>query len=130
MNELTFTVPGRPVPKARPRVTRRGTYTPKRSAAYEALVARAAWCAGVSIITAPIRLMVLARFKVAKSWPAKIREGRICGPHTQRPDGDNILKAIKDALNGVAYADDALVWSATIEKIWDVDDGAEVTLRW
>ncbi len=38
MSCLAFTVPGQPVPKERPRVVRGRTYTPPRTAAYEALV--------------------------------------------------------------------------------------------
>lgn len=50
-------VPGRPVPKARPRMTRRGrVYTPKRTLDYEASIAQAAHDAGVPVIDAPIEL--------------------------------------------------------------------------
>lgn len=37
--------------------------------------------------------------------------------HTAKPDGDNILKACKDALNGVVYLDDAqVVESGAVKK--------------
>lgn len=37
-------------------------------------------------------------------------------PMGKRPDGDNILKGIKDALTGPVYDDDGVVWQAQVEK--------------
>ena len=36
--------------------------------------------------------------------------------HTKKPDADNVLKAVLDALNGLAWGDDAQVFSATVRK--------------
>jgi Holliday junction resolvase RusA-like endonuclease len=44
--------------------------------------------------------------------------------HTKKPDADNVLKAILDALNGLAWCDDAEISSATIRKF--VCDGDSV----
>jgi Holliday junction resolvase RusA-like endonuclease len=38
--------------------------------------------------------------------------------HTSRPDADNILKAVKDALSGVCWIDDAQVSYAVIRKTY------------
>ena len=35
---------------------------------------------------------------------------------TKRPDGDNVLKLVADALNGVAYEDDSQIVYMTIKK--------------
>ena len=40
--------------------------------------------------------------------------GRI--PYTVKPDSDNIAKAVMDALNGVAYNDDAQVYDLHVQK--------------
>lgn len=37
--------------------------------------------------------------------------------HTGVPDGDNILKAVQDALTGVAWRDDSQVCQATVCKV-------------
>ena len=51
-----------------------------------------------------------------------------------RPDADNVLKSVGDALNGVAFKDDAQVARAIVEKrhcAQDDPDGArvEITIR-
>lgn len=37
-------------------------------------------------------------------------------PHTSKPDCDNVAKAVMDALNGVAFVDDAQVSQLTVKK--------------
>lgn len=43
-------------------------------------------------------------------------EGRI--PHAQKPDRDNLDKAILDALKGLSWVDDSQISSGLIEKWW------------
>ncbi len=74
-------VPGPPVAKARPRVTRRGTYTPAKTRAYEEhvqLVARQAM-AGRKPLTGPLRAHVVAVFPVPRSWPKWKRGAALAG---------------------------------------------------
>lgn len=47
---------------------------------------------------------------------------------TGKPDADNIIKAILDALNTYAYKDDAEVVSVTAEKRYSTTPRVEVTL--
>lgn len=109
--EVKFTVPGKPVGKGRPRVTRYGTYTPEKTKKYEALV-RNCWRtqAGAAIPAGvPIVAEFFAYFPIPKNTSKKKREameGKFC---LTRPDTDNITKGILDALNGVAYPDDSAV---------------------
>ena len=52
---------------------------------------------------------------MAKSWSCKKKEKMNGEPHTQRPDIDNLLKALLDAI----YEEDCGIWSLSkIEKRW------------
>lgn len=90
---MRFTVPGRPVPKERPRRGRNGRfYTPARTRSYEEKVGWAARSAGVRILPGPVSLT--ARFYLSRCPPG---------------DLDNYLKAVADGLKGIAYRDDRQV---------------------
>ena len=49
-----------------------------------------------------------------KSWSAKKRAAMISAPHKQKPDIDNLLKALLDAV----YKDDSGIWQITASKRW------------
>lgn len=136
LKSCTFTVPGIPIAKGRPRFARMGNfvraYTPVESARFEERVRLCAREAGVTIINeGPVELTVIAY------WPMKgspLRRGSRPGCwKTTKPDWDNIGKTC-DALNGIAWKDDAQVVRAIVEKrhcAQDDPEGArvEVTIR-
>jgi Holliday junction resolvase RusA-like endonuclease len=57
-------------------------------------------------------------FPCAASWSKRKTAAALAGVtrHTQRPDLDNLLKAITDGLNSVAYGDDAQLCQIVAEK--------------
>lgn len=117
---ISFTIPGEPVAKGRARsFVRNGHvahYTPEKTARYENLVKLAAQQAmnGKPPIEGPITLSVSAYMPIPQSWSKKKQE---CpGAHTKRPDLDNIIKSIKDGLNGVAWHDDSQVTDIVASK--------------
>ena len=129
---MTFTVPGRPVPKARPRVVNGHAYTPRETAAYEAAVRGCykACAKGAPPLTVPCAVEMVFRFPIPssarrKTMPDKIKAG---DPYPHKADVDNLCKAILDALNGIAFADDALVVRLTARKEYG-EPGAEVTIE-
>lgn len=50
--------------------------------------------------------------------------------HTKRPDLDNLIKFVKDCLNGVVYQDDSQVFSIQAEKRYSEDPKTEVFISW
>lgn len=48
------------------------------------------------------------------SWSKKKRTASAGQPHQQKPDVDNLMKALMDAL----FADDSGVWDVRVSKIW------------
>ena len=106
MTAYRFTVPGRPVPKARPRVMGTVTFTPHRTRDHERLIWAHAVKAHVKPMPGPVELHCV--FHVAD----------------MRADVDNLAKTVLDALNGTAYADDRQVVDLRASK---VKDGTECT---
>lgn len=130
---IKFTVPGVPVGKGRPRFTRTGhTYTPEKTAAYEEKV-RLCWktqsgqgfAGGI-----PLKASIIAYLPIPKSTSKKKAASMEGTFHMSRPDADNIVKSILDALNGHAYPDDSAV---QIDRCWKIYTNAaprvEVTIR-
>lgn len=121
MKTCTFTVPGIPTAKSRPRFTRAGhAYTPARTLEAEATILSSYLACPDRPETpweGPVRVSIEAVFPIPKSWPKWKRE-RLWYPHTSRPDGDNLVKAVCDSLNGVAWRDDAQVWDVTLSKVY------------
>ena len=75
----------------------------------------------------PVVLLVDAHFRVPKSLTKAERAARIW--HTQKPDADNLLKLVKDALTGVAWKDDSQVVMSAACKVWDDEnEGVGVTI--
>jgi Holliday junction resolvase RusA-like endonuclease len=131
---LFFEVPGEPVGKARPRFTRQGhAYTPKKTSDYEREVRnsfRIAYPAHEPM-AGPVSMEVYAFFGVPKSWPMKKREAALRSESllpTGRPDASNVLKAVEDALNGLAYLDDSQIVDASVQKRYASRPRVEVSL--
>lgn len=113
---ISFTVPGLPQGKGRARFGNGRTYTPAKTVAYEGLIALAGEKAmeGRLPLEGPLYITVTAFFPIPASWPKKRKaEARW---HTGKPDGDNILKAAGDGLNGIVWKDDSQVAFGKIIK--------------
>lgn len=134
--KIQFTIPGNPVPKARPRVTRTGhTYTPKKTADYEKLVQIYAKqemaIQQLNPTTEAVRLTVEAFFPIPASWTKAKKEKALNGDlkHTSKPDSDNLIKAVQDALNGIVYKDDSQIVSVSGSKAYSSEPKVEVTVE-
>ena len=132
MADIEFTVWGRVVPAARPRVTRRGTYIPKRCRDYQALVRSAFTDAGGTRFDGPVAVRVDIYRALPKSRPKRVTSE----PDTFKPDADNIAKNILDALNpskdhpdGLAWADDGQVVDLHVVKHPRTRDLERVVVR-
>lgn len=128
MAGVKFFVEGEPQGKARPRVTRNGTFTPKKTREYESFVremflrtypAFKPFAEGT-----PLNVIIIAKFRIPKSYSnankTKIAEGTIYP--TKKPDADNIAKAILDPLNGIVFHDDKQVVDCLIQKRYALSD--------
>ena len=121
MSEIHFVIPCKPKGKARPRVTRNGTYTPKSTREFEELI-RSCYTSQVGQFTfppgTPLVAIINAWFEVPKSCTKKQREALLFRPHCKKPDADNIAKAVLDSLNGLAFSDDGAIAHLIIRKLY------------
>ena len=114
---VIFTIPGEPVAKARARATmvagRARMYTPAKTEKFEARVALFAQqaMAGRPPLDGAVALTVVALFPVSESWTKKRKAAALEGRelHTKKPDLDNVIKAVKDGMNGIVWKDDCQV---------------------
>ncbi len=90
-----------------------GHHTPEKTRSYEGVIKSLGMDAmrAAKPFACPIRLEVSAEMPVPASWPRWKQDMAMAGQivPTGKPDPDNILKAIMDGLNGVAWVDDVQV---------------------
>ena len=114
----TFRV--KPRAKQRPRYTRTGhAYTPTETRQYESLISRL--YKGRTFVDCPIEVELIffndkTEMTITELDPNE-EQSKLRG------DIDNYAKAILDALNTVAYADDKQIVSLKLRKQWKNQDG-------
>lgn len=137
MSGLHFTVPGDPRGKGRPRATTIGgharMFTDAKTATYENLVKLAAVnaLAGRPPFDEPLSVRVAVRMVPAASHSAKKRAAMLDGAiaPTKLPDLDNVVKAVLDGCNKVAFRDDALIVRLSAAKSYAETPGVDVIIE-
>lgn len=129
---IKLVIPGKPVAKARARITKWGSYTPEKTVNYETLIKE------LYIINHPgvrlsgmLELDMEAYFPIPKATSKKNRLLMLSGGirPTVKPDIENIYKIIADALNGLAYDDDKQIVSGSMDKYYSEDPRVEIYVR-
>lgn len=135
MKSVTFTIPGQPKGKMRPKVTMQcgfaHAYTPKETATYENYV-RVIYqiCKDKTFLEGAIQAEIVAFFPIPKSTSKKNRALMLAGEikHTKKVDCDNLAKIVLDSLNGIAYKDDAQIYELSVKKLYADEPKVVVTL--
>ena len=132
-----FTVLGKPQGKGRPRFTKVGNfarvYTPDSTVAYEELV-RLEYrrqCQDYQFQEGvPLDVRIMAYYDIPKSVGKEKRQQMISHQlrPLKKPDCDNIIKCVLDALNQIAYKDDAQVVDCHIRKLYSENPRIEVLI--
>lgn len=111
---VRFIVPGEILGKPRPRVNKNGrVWTPARFKNYEKAIARAYLEAGGKKLEGCVAVKVRTFRAMPKSRPKRLQSEE----DVYKPDVDNILKIVLDALNGVAFEDDKQVTRVLCAKM-------------
>lgn len=137
MKKKIFNIPYNPFGKQRVRhavINGRGiVYTPKETKEYEKMVADLfkQTFPDFKPLIEPIEIIVTAYYPIPKSTTKKNTElmlANLIRP-TKKPDSDNIEKIIYDALNGVAFSDDALIVDNHTHKYYSNEPRVEVIIE-
>ena len=129
-----FEVPGKIIGKGRPRLNSYtgSVYTPTRTKDYETLVEQ------YFLLKYPrfkpfegrVQVEISALFEIPKSTKKADRELMLenkINP-TKKPDIDNIVKIILDAMNGIAFKDDTQITKLNVEKIYAMQEAIKVRI--
>lgn len=136
---IAVVVYGNPVAQGRPRFSRQGsfvrTYDPAKSKAYKALIRLELQPLLSRLDFRPIDRDCRLRLKVYRAIPnsfsRKKREAAIKGEicPTTKPDTDNYVKGVLDALNGTVLKDDSVVCEIFAQKLYSDRPRIEVVLE-
>lgn len=121
-----FDVPGVPIGKQRPRHNRytNATYTPEKTKIREEEIAicyRKKYGGSKFPKESFLELSVVAYMPIPKSAVKAVKEKMKSSAilPTVKPDCDNILKLVADALNGIAYDDDKQIVKMSVTKLYN-----------
>lgn len=118
----------RPVGKGRPRFAGGHAFTPQRTRDFEKEL-RAEWTAAgnTETMTGTVALQCEFRFACPVSWSMRRTRAALQGKEFPgKPDIDNLVKAVMDALNGLAWVDDKQVAYISAVKMYAQEDGLTV----
>lgn len=110
---------GNPVAQGRPRAFWRGNhigmYDPQKSKSWKETVKWQAIEQKALLLQGAIKMNLLFMLQRPKSLQKKIVY------HVKRPDLDNLVKAVKDALRGICYKDDSQIVELIAKKEYVVE---------
>ncbi len=124
---MIITIPIRPKPAPRPRVTKNGTYNNKDYTDYKKTIGLIAKTM-VKPSDKPLSMSIDFVYKKPESWSKKKKLETVF--HTSKPDLDNLIKGVKDALNGIAYKDDSQVCRlSNVDKYYGEEDQIIIEIK-
>lgn len=134
--QIKFTVLGEPQGKARPKFNRKTktAYTPGKTVNYENLI-RTEYlrqCPGQRFADKePLAMHIWAYYTIPASASKGRQQAMEAGEirPTKKPDADNIIKVVADALNKLAYRDDADLVLVELEKFYGRQPRIEVEIK-
>ncbi len=126
---ISLTVYGHPVPKARARTVRMKSgktvsYTPAKTENWEdSIRAQALRSRPGQLLDGPLALEATFYLLRPKSKPK-----RVVYPAT-KPDLDNLIKSVKDALEGIIYTNDSRIVDESVRKRYGDPPRVEISIR-
>lgn len=120
----SFVIKGEPMGK--PRMTQRDKWLKRKCTTnywqWKATALQAWGKQAPVVLTQPTTLSIVCYFSMPQSWSVHTKEAKQGMPHTVKPDGDNVMKALKDAL----FHNDQMVVDGWYRKLYDDGRGARI----
>lgn len=135
---MQFIVEGRPQGKARARtfynsrIGKMQSITPEKTKSYEDLIRWSYKAAGGKYLEEKtLQVDIKAFYPVPKGFSKAKHNDAVGGflRPTTKPDCDNIIKVVLDALNGVAYYDDKQVVCVSCNKYYAERGYVQITIE-
>jgi len=113
-----ITISLNPLAAPRPRFSKFGTYNPKKYTDYKKALLLSAKTQCKTYFDGAIRLEVTFYMPIPASLSKVKREALLGKQHIKKPDTDNLLKSVKDALEGTYYKNDSQICEVVAKKIY------------
>lgn len=132
MNSMTLVIDGKPVPKMRPRLTRRGIcYDPQEAdkRKWKVLILKSLESTGwEKAKTEPLEISLDFGMQIPASLPKKARDRLVGAYHCKRPDIDNLVKFVLDCMISTVYDDDSIIYSMSAVKHYASQPYVQITV--
>lgn len=121
---IDFRVQIKPIAKQRPRFANNGVvYTPSKTINYEKQIKKSFNEKYPNFKPLEAALIVELTFYFQRAKSNKLEH------FTMKPDIDNLIKSVCDALNNVVYLDDKQIVGIIANKQFDTIDGVKITIK-
>lgn len=130
-----FEIPGKVIGKGRPRINTNTAraYTPAKTKEYEELVKQyfIIKYRSRNLLEGRLKVTIVAYIGIPKNTSKKDREEMLLNniSPTKKPDIDNIIKVILDALNQMAFKDDNQITKIEVEKVYSEEEKVYVKIE-
>ena len=131
MMKVSFTIEGEPVGKGRPRHGKYKTYTPAKTKSVENNIAYLYKVNVGYYFEGYVKLKLDLYYSIAKSDSKKKKLMKLNNElrPNKKPDIDNVVKLVADALNEVAYKDDTQLIELECRKFYSDIPRIEITIE-
>jgi len=125
-------VPGEPQGKQRPKWSPRGTYTPKKTVNYETYIQElfAVKYPDFEPVECTLQMNLAIWLMIPSSASKKKKQLMEAGKlrPKKRPDNDNVLKVVMDALEKLAYKNDSQIVDTSTRKYYSKKPSLDILI--
>lgn len=116
---MRIQIDGNPIPDARPRVTRYGTYNPRHRE--KTRLKTYLLSLGIKALSGPLKVSLVFFMAIPKSTSKKKSKEMLTNriTHTKKPDLDNLVKFVFDSCTGILFDDDRQIVHLEAFKCYD-----------